>query len=200
MTLSTSVCICSDSDSSDIETEVDSDDESVTAYNTDTDREDIITDTDREDLILSGVIVDKNDSCLLDETKSCDTFDTEDSSQIISLCDDDNCADLDSSPKSVWNGFKIVGDNLDKLVKSRYMRLNKQNRSLNFFNSFAVKDRINLSSFSSFNSSIDLNVNLDDILPSATTHLMLTNNITVLVSRILVKRIPTFKLHFEDHI
>ena len=34
------------------------------------------------------------------------------------------------SPRMSWNGFKIVGDNVDKNVKPRYMRLNRQTCSL----------------------------------------------------------------------
>ena len=55
--------------------------------------------------------------------------------------------DTSSSPVSSWNGFKLVGDNLDKTVKPHYIRMNRQNHSLNYFHAFAVKDRIDLRSF-----------------------------------------------------
>ena len=41
-------------------------------------------------------------------------------------------------PLPDWCGFKIVGDNLDSMVKPRYMRKDNQNKSLHFFNSIAV--------------------------------------------------------------
>ena len=47
-----------------------------------------------------------------------------------------------SSPKLVWNGFKIVGDNVDKNVRPTFQR---SNQSLHHFHSYAVKDRVNLS-------------------------------------------------------
>ena len=41
--------------------------------------------------------------------------------------------------------FKIVGDNVDKNVKKRYLRVDQQNASLHFFHAFAVRDRIDFS-------------------------------------------------------
>ena len=38
--------------------------------------------------------------------------------------------------------YKLVGDNLDKNIKPRYMRYNRQKKSLHFFNVYAVQDRI----------------------------------------------------------
>ena len=50
-----------------------------------------------------------------------------------------------SSPKLVWNGFKIVGDNEDKNVRPIFQRCNHHTQSLHHFHSYAVKDRVNLS-------------------------------------------------------
>ena len=45
-------------------------------------------------------------------------------------------------------GFKLVGDNIDKQVKSTYMRLSgHQNKSFHYFHSFAVQNRIDSSTF-----------------------------------------------------
>ena len=106
--------------------------------------------------------------------------------------------DTSSSPVSSWNGFKLVGDNLDKTVKPRYMRMNRQNRSLNYFHAFAVKDRIDLSSFSSYVPYTNIGVNTIDLLPSEEVHSQLMKNLSVLVSRILVDNMPVFKFYFED--
>ena len=38
--------------------------------------------------------------------------------------------------------YVIQGDNIDKTVRARDMRVDHQNQSLHYFNSFAVKDRI----------------------------------------------------------
>ena len=78
------------------------------------------------------------------------------------------------------------------------MRVNKQAQSLNYFNCYAVKDRIDSSSLSSFKSSYNESVNVADILPSAETHTQLQKNIAIIISRILVENIPAVKLYFED--
>jgi hypothetical protein len=41
--------------------------------------------------------------------------------------------------------FKIGGDNIDKDVKPRFMRIDRQTRSLHYFNVIAVRDRIDCS-------------------------------------------------------
>lgn len=47
-----------------------------------------------------------------------------------------------------WNGFKIVGDNLDKNIRPSLQRLTHQTKSLHHFHSYAVKDRVNFSAAS----------------------------------------------------
>ena len=41
--------------------------------------------------------------------------------------------------------FKIVGDNIDKYVKPREMRLDAQSKSMHYFNFYAVKSRVDVS-------------------------------------------------------
>jgi len=50
--------------------------------------------------------------------------------------------------KSVWNGFKIVGDNIDKSVRPSFQRAQHQTKSLHYFNSYAVRDRVDCTSMS----------------------------------------------------
>lgn len=57
-----------------------------------------------------------------------------------------NDKDVRNEPK--WKGFKICGDNIDKTVKPRNMTINNQSLSFNYFNSYAVLDRIDMSSLS----------------------------------------------------
>jgi hypothetical protein len=116
------------------------------------------------------------------------------------LCDDEN---LEETMEEIvemdsCSSFKIVIDNIDKHVKPRHMRLNNQARSLNYINSYAVKDRIDSSSLSSFKNSFDQIVNFENILPSKETHQQLKKNVTVIISRILVKHMDAFKFYFED--
>ncbi len=44
--------------------------------------------------------------------------------------------------------FKIVGDNVDKNVTPRYLRINHRVKSLHYYHSFAVQDRIDVSNLS----------------------------------------------------
>ena len=53
-----------------------------------------------------------------------------------------------SSSAIQWYGFKLIGDNLDKCIKPCEMREDQQNRMLHCFQLYAVKDRLNLTSFS----------------------------------------------------
>ena len=125
-----------------------------------------------------------------DDTCNSTAATTGTSSEMITTCTE--------SDNSTWSGFKIVGDNLDHTVRPRHMSLDRQTRSLNYFNSYAVRDRINLSSFSSFKPVIDTDVNFDDILPSPMVHSNLMKNMATLVSRILVDNLEVFKFYFED--
>uniref|UniRef100_A0A1X7SZV1 Uncharacterized protein n=1 Tax=Amphimedon queenslandica TaxID=400682 RepID=A0A1X7SZV1_AMPQE len=47
---------------------------------------------------------------------------------------EDNCDDNNGT----WNGFRIIGDNLDKNVKPRYRRIDHGTDSLHFFHIYAV--------------------------------------------------------------
>ena len=52
-----------------------------------------------------------------------------------------------SSTTPLLPTFKIVGDNIDKEVRPKNMRSDYQARSLHYFHSYAVKDRVNLDNF-----------------------------------------------------
>ncbi len=51
--------------------------------------------------------------------------------------------ELSSSDTLQWSGFKIVGNNIDKNIRPSLQRLTHQTKSLRFFHSYAVKDRVN---------------------------------------------------------
>jgi len=87
-----------------------------------------------------------------------------------------------------------VGNNIDKYVKPREMRINVQAKSLNYFNSYAVKGRINVSqlednpcrpNFRSFNGL--------KLLPTEQDLEAIESNFCVLIQRVLKKHIPFFK-------
>ena len=44
-----------------------------------------------------------------------------------------------------WDGFKLVGDNIDKNIRPSDQRFHRQTRSLHYFHLYAVRDRVNFS-------------------------------------------------------
>ena len=72
---------------------------------------------------------------------------------------------------TTWSGFVIVGDNIDKSVNACHQTMETRNRSLHYFNSYAVLDQWDFSHLPEFQlpvdrSSYDMNSPLlsDDIL------------------------------------
>jgi L1 cell adhesion molecule like protein len=41
-------------------------------------------------------------------------------------------------------GFKVVGDNIDKNIRPSFQCSERQTKSLHYFHSFAIKDRVDL--------------------------------------------------------
>lgn len=98
-----------------------------------------------------------------------------------------------SEEHSEWFGFKIVGDNLDKTVRPRHQTLVSQTRSLHYFHSYAVRDRIDFSMFSEVAPQVDLKAtDFESFLPTASDSAKLKDNFGVLIARILVKYIPAY--------
>ncbi len=56
--------------------------------------------------------------------------------------------------------FKVVGDNIDKTIRPREMRSDHQTRSLHYFHSNAMRDRIDISDVSNATSDRDLSQKL----------------------------------------
>lgn len=87
-------------------------------------------------------------------------------------------------------------------VVPRHKRIDKQTKSLHFFQSFAVRDRVDLSSASEdpnpflYKQITELPVN--DLLPSLSDDQTLLNNISILIARILVKEVHYFSDTFHD--
>ena len=96
-------------------------------------------------------------------------------------------------------GFKICGGNIDKMVNSRYMRLDRQNRSLHYFHSFAVQNRVNFSGLEDVCSSSIPHAEeiAKSIVPSLADDQKL-KQIAILISRVLVKHLKFFRLAFDD--
>ena len=99
-------------------------------------------------------------------------------------------------------GYKLVGDNLNISVNTRYMRsVEYHNQSLHFFHSFAVLDKINFSKVPSCfphtcnNSPEQMALSL---LPNVEHDSHLISNVAVLISHILAAYMPFFGFAFSD--
>ena len=96
-------------------------------------------------------------------------------------------------PSGHLTTFKIVGDNIDKEVKPRHMRSDNQTRSLHYFHSYAVRDRLNLDSYDDNPSAPDQSsIDLELLLPSSDDARDIRHNMTILIARILKKYMPYF--------
>ena len=100
--------------------------------------------------------------------------------------------------------YKLVGDNIDKNVKPREMRSNVQTRSLHYFHTYAVRDRVDMSQYSSNSGNVDFgNIHLQEVLPTCRDEVALRDNFAILVGRILAKYMPffgTLAKNLERHI
>ena len=110
----------------------------------------------------SGTSPVDNDSVLCDKESELDKR------LRINLEVEDDLQHLSSTPKS-WTGFKLVIDNLDKNFRLSFQHCDKGTESMNICHIYALKDRIN---FSSYNGDdpvaapidvIKLLINIDDL-------------------------------------
>jgi L1 cell adhesion molecule like protein len=53
-----------------------------------------------------------------------------------------DCSEDEYEMNFEWNGFKIVGDNIDKNFRRTYQRIDRQTRSCHYYHSYAVLDRV----------------------------------------------------------
>ena len=88
-------------------------------------------------------------------------------------------------------GFRLVGDNLDKNVKPRDMRISHQTTSLHYFHAYALQDRISFQHLDTISTMVvpeDLNFSV--FLPSEEDNIKLQSNLEILVTRMLIKHVP----------
>ena len=135
----------------------------------------------------------------------------DDTSSRLSFCTDESTDTADSvqefldpavsTPSAVpvsQLSFKLVGDNIDKTVRPRHMRVDHQAASLHYFNVYAVQDRISFQHLSNTPRLIypdDVDVN--KFLPTAADSTALIHNFKVLMKRILVHYLPAMS-HLTD--
>ena len=95
--------------------------------------------------------------------------------------------------------YKLTGDNLDKNVKPTEYRVDSQTKSLHYFQTYAVRDRIDLSSFDDTPPVLDeSSINIKRLLPSESNYKKLTKNFTHHVVRILKEYMPFFSSFGSD--
>ena len=89
--------------------------------------------------------------------------------------------------------FKLVGDNIDKTVKPRDMRIDNQTQSLHYFHAYAVKDRIDVSHMEDQPSLPSLeSVDIATILPTEQDHKAMKELFSIHIARVLKKFMPFF--------
>ncbi len=98
------------------------------------------------------------------------------------------------------SGYRLCGDNIDKTIRSRYMRSNKRNTSLHYFHVYAVKNRVDTSSLPEYlpQRQMDVNRMAVSILPTRGDDAELRKNISTIISRILVAHMAFFETSFDD--
>ena len=98
-----------------------------------------------------------------------------------------------------WRGVKIVGDNLDININPRHQTMTNQTKSLHCFQSYAVKDRINLSNYCDIPPSIKPTEDiLFSFLPSDIDKTSIISNFAFLWTRILIEYLPEFRKFKDD--
>ena len=99
---------------------------------------------------------------------------------------------------SVARGFRICGDNVDKVIHRRHLRFDRCNIDVHYFNSYAVRNRIDISALSDKRPKLPLIIDSMSILPTSDDDNKLRTNMSILVSRILCKHMKFFKVCFAD--
>ena len=101
-------------------------------------------------------------------------------------------------------GYRICGDNWDKNVLARHMRIDKRNQSLHYFHVYAVENRVDFVSLSDQppdNSAIiDFRSAAKSLLPSPSDDVALKRNISTLISRVLCANVEFFKMSFDKQV
>ena len=91
--------------------------------------------------------------------------------------------DLNASVVSIncWNGFKLIGDNIDKNIYRSFQRLNYGTKPLHYFHSFALLDRADFSGLSDEPPKRDIDFNT--VLPTSDDIVHLRKSFVILITR-----------------
>ena len=102
----------------------------------------------------------------------------------VDIISDSDTSTEDSEEISQNNGksFKEVGDNLDKNIRPSFQRISHQTKSVHYFHTLAVRDRID---FSDLSESVPhgIKISLTTLLPSPADLANLFDELQVIVTR-----------------
>ena len=89
--------------------------------------------------------------------------------------------------------YILVGDNVDKNVSPRDMRLDNQVRSMHYFHSYAVLDRVSSNRFAGDGRVADINTLAPSaVLPTVDDCICMRTNYITLASRVIVENLSHF--------
>lgn len=103
------------------------------------------------------------------------------------------CEPCNTLPSSKYPQYILVGDNLDKNITPRDMRVDNQVKSIHYFHSYAVQDRIQLSDL--YDDLPECNIGslpVTTFVPSVEDCATLRANYIVLAARVIVDKLPYF--------
>lgn len=119
-----------------------------------------------------------------------------------SITSETNHLHSETPPTTCIRSYKITGDNIDKNVRPRYMRVKKfQTQSLHLFHSFAVADRIDTTLFPDVRHHMCLPSPEDlakSLLPSKQDDEVIRQNFSILISRVLIEHMSSLGKSFKD--
>ena len=95
--------------------------------------------------------------------------------------------------------YKLVGDNIDKNVRPYEMTIDNQTRSLHYFHTYAVRDRVDMGNFCDDTQlPATSDIDLWNLLPTRCDDSTMRENMAILVGRILAKYMPFFSDWCKD--
>ena len=104
------------------------------------------------------------------------------------------CPDATKPADGGWNRFKQIGDNIEKTVRWRHQRIDCSTLSLHYFNSLALKDRVNSLCLDDKWPSISLkDLSAESLLPSDEDLQQIRANFGILIGGVLTEYLY---LHF----
>ena len=94
-----------------------------------------------------------------------------------------------AAKRVAWSGFKVVIDNIDM---TRHQTFERQTKSIHYVNSYAVRDRIDLSSYCTTEVT-NTELSVKSLLPTEDDRKCILTNFAVLAARILCESIPALQ-------